>query len=276
MRYVGALDQGTTSTRFAVFDRAGALVASAQREHRQIYPRPGWVEHDPAEIWEAAQGVIVEALADGGLAPRDLAAFGIANQRETTLLWERATGRPVHNALVWQDTRTDRLAAELARAGGTDRFRDATGLPLASYFSALKLRWLLDAVPGLRMHVPTRIYSESDRIGVFPFTLNALHHARVAAILEHEYGIEVRAGTICNHRLVRRWFALSDAEQEAVEERIAAGDRLASYGIVRASLGIQNGRDDIDALAEALTEIATSGAKLDYRPMPAQETYEPV
>ncbi|MBV8702421.1 MAG: glycerol kinase GlpK [Acetobacteraceae bacterium] len=150
MRYIGALDQGTTSTRFAVFDRAGAIVASAQREHRQIYPRPGWVEHDPAEIWETAQAVIVEALADGGLAPRDLAALGVANQRETTLLWERATGRPVHNALVWQDTRTDGLAAELARDGGTDRFRDATGLPLASYFSALKLRWLLDSVPGAR------------------------------------------------------------------------------------------------------------------------------
>ncbi|MBV8612382.1 MAG: glycerol kinase GlpK [Acetobacteraceae bacterium] len=150
MRYIGALDQGTTSTRFAVFDRAGAIVASAQREHRQIYPRPGWVEHDPAEIWETAQAVIVEALADGGLAPRDLAALGIANQRETTLLWERATGRPVHNALVWQDTRTDPLAAELARDGGADRFRDATGLPLASYFSALKLRWLLDTVPGAR------------------------------------------------------------------------------------------------------------------------------
>ena len=150
MRYIGALDQGTTSTRFAVFDRAGAIVASAQREHRQIYPRPGWVEHDPAEIWETAQAVIVEALADGGLAPRDLAALGVANQRETTLLWERATGRPVHNALVWQDTRTDGLAAELARDGGADRFRDATGLPLASYFSALKLRWLLDSVPGAR------------------------------------------------------------------------------------------------------------------------------
>ena len=150
MRYVGALDQGTTSTRFIIFDHGGAVVASAQREHRQVQPRPGWVEHDPAEIWEVSQAVIVEALADGGLAPRDLAALGIANQRETTLLWERATGRPVHNALVWQDRRTDPLVAEMAAHGGTDRFRDATGLPLASYFSALKLRWLLDTVPGAR------------------------------------------------------------------------------------------------------------------------------
>ncbi len=150
MRFVGAIDQGTTSTRFIVFDRAGAIVASAQREHRQIYPRPGWVEHDPAEIWEATQRVVTEALAAGGLTHGDLAALGIANQRETTLLWERATGRPVHNALVWQDTRTDPLVAEMARDGGDDRFREATGLPLASYFSALKLRWLLDAVPGAR------------------------------------------------------------------------------------------------------------------------------
>ncbi len=149
-RFVGAIDQGTTSTRFIVFDHAGAIVASAQREHRQIYPRPGWVEHDPAEIWEATQAVAIEALAAGGLEPRHLAALGITNQRETTLLWERATGRAVHNALVWQDTRTDRLVAEMARDGGPDRFRAATGLPLASYFSALKLRWLLDEVPGAR------------------------------------------------------------------------------------------------------------------------------
>ncbi|MEO9189764.1 MAG: FGGY family carbohydrate kinase, partial [Acetobacteraceae bacterium] len=109
MRCIGAIDQGTTSTRFIIFDHAGAIVASAQREHRQITPRPGWVEHDPAEIWEATQAVIVEALQAGGLSPRDLAAVGITNQRETTLLWDRASGRPIHNALVWQDTRTEAL-----------------------------------------------------------------------------------------------------------------------------------------------------------------------
>ncbi|HEY5301781.1 MAG TPA: glycerol kinase GlpK [Acetobacteraceae bacterium] len=150
MRFLGAIDQGTTSTRFIVFDHDGAIVTGAQREHRQITPHPGWVEHDPAEIWEATQAVVAEALREGGLTPRDLAAVGITNQRETTLLWERATGRAVHNALVWQDTRTDALVAEMAREGGPDRFRAATGLPLASYFSALKLRWLLDAVPGAR------------------------------------------------------------------------------------------------------------------------------
>ncbi|MEO8713969.1 MAG: FGGY family carbohydrate kinase, partial [Acetobacteraceae bacterium] len=109
MRFVGAIDQGTTSTRFIVFDHAGAIVAGAQREHRQITPRPGWVEHDPAEIWEATQAVVAEALQAGGLSPRDLAAVGITNQRETTLLWDRASGRPIHNALVWQDTRTEAL-----------------------------------------------------------------------------------------------------------------------------------------------------------------------
>jgi glycerol kinase len=149
-RTIGAIDQGTTSTRFIVFDRTGAVLAMAQREHRQIYPQPGWVEHDPQEILRNTQAVIEEALRGAGLTARDLAAVGITNQRETTLLWDRATGAAVHNALVWQDTRVDPLVAEYARDGGQDRFRAATGLPLASYFSALKLRWLLDNVPGAR------------------------------------------------------------------------------------------------------------------------------
>ncbi len=149
-RYVGAIDQGTTSSRFIVFDRAGNAVASAQREHRQIYPQPGWVEHSPVELRDNTFAVIEQALREAGLSPRDLAAVGITNQRETTLLWDRATGQPVHNALVWQDTRTEALVAEYARDGGRDRFRARTGLPLASYFSALKLRWLLDNVPEAR------------------------------------------------------------------------------------------------------------------------------
>ena len=149
-RFVGAIDQGTTSTRFIVFDRAGEVIASAQKEHRQIFPQPGWVEHDPAEIWRNTREVIAEALIRADIAPSDLAGVGITNQRETTLLWERDTGRPLHNALVWQDTRTDALVAEYAAGGGQDRFRAQTGLPLASYFSALKLRWLLDTVPGAR------------------------------------------------------------------------------------------------------------------------------
>jgi glycerol kinase len=149
-RFAGAIDQGTTSSRFIVFDRTGNTVAAAQREHRQIYPKPGWVEHDPAEIRDNTMAVIEEALRSAGLTPRDLAAVGITNQRETTLLWDRATGAPVYNALVWQDTRVDPLVEELVRNGGQDQFRAKTGLPLASYFSALKLRWLLDNVPGVR------------------------------------------------------------------------------------------------------------------------------
>ena len=149
-RYIGAIDQGTTSTRFIVFDRSGQAIASAQMEHEQIYPQPGWVEHDPLEIWRNTQAVIAEALRGADLAYRDLAAIGITNQRETTLLWDLATGTPVHNAVVWQDTRVDPLVAEYARNGGQDRFRAQTGLPLASYFSALKLRWLLDNVPDAR------------------------------------------------------------------------------------------------------------------------------
>ncbi|MGB8839954.1 MAG: glycerol kinase GlpK [Aliidongia sp.] len=148
--YIGAIDQGTTSTRFIVFDRDGRQRAVAQCEHRQIYPQPGWVEHDALEIWANTQSVIAEALAGAGLAPGDLAAIGITNQRETTVLWDRRTGLPLANALVWQDTRADALVADYARAGGQDRFRAKTGLPLASYFSGLKLRWLLDHVPNAR------------------------------------------------------------------------------------------------------------------------------
>jgi glycerol kinase len=149
-KYVGSIDQGTTSTRFIVFDRAGETIATAQMEHRQIYPHPGWVEHDPLEIWRNTQMVVADALGSAGLHRHDLAAVGITNQRETTLLWDRITGQPVCNAVVWQDTRVDPLVADYARDGGQDRFRAQTGLPLASYFSALKLRWLLDNVPDAR------------------------------------------------------------------------------------------------------------------------------
>lgn len=149
-RYVGAIDQGTTSTRFIVFDRIGEAISWAQMEHQQIYPQPGWAEHDPLEIWRNTQAVIDQALRGAALTPRDLVAVGITNQRETTLLWDRATGEPVHNAVSWQDTRVDPLVSEYARGGRQDRFRAQTGLPLASYFSALKLRWLLDNVPDAR------------------------------------------------------------------------------------------------------------------------------
>jgi glycerol kinase len=148
--YAGAIDQGTTSTRFIIFDKRGHIKAMAQRDHRQIFPAPGHVEHDANEIWRNTRLVMQEALANAGLAPRDLATIGIANQRETTLIWDRHTGMPLHNALVWQDTRTGPLAAAFARDGGGDRFRAITGLPLASYFSGLKLAWLLDNVAGAR------------------------------------------------------------------------------------------------------------------------------
>ena len=149
-KYVGAIDQGTTSSRFIVFDRRGDIVAVDQKEHAQIYPRPGWVEHDAAEIWRNTQAVIAGALARAGLTTTDLVAVGITNQRETTLLWDRQTGAPVHHALVWMDTRTDALVADFEREGGKDRLREKTGLPLTTYFSGLKLRWLLDRVPGAR------------------------------------------------------------------------------------------------------------------------------
>jgi glycerol kinase len=149
-RYVGALDQGTTSSRFMIFDHAGAVVAIDQREHTQIYPRPGWVEHDAREIWSRCEEVIAGALAKAGLTAADLAAIGVTNQRETAVVWNRATGEPVGNAIVWQDTRTNDLLDELAGDEGRDRFRATTGLPLATYFSGPKIRWLLDNVPGAR------------------------------------------------------------------------------------------------------------------------------
>lgn len=148
--YVGAIDQGTTSTRFIVFDRDARVVSIAQKEHRQIYPRAGWVEHDPEEIWTRTQEVIESALAERNLRATDLAAVGITNQRETTLLWDPRSGKPVANAVVWQDMRTAGLVDELSREGGQERFRSSTGLPLATYFSGPKIRWLLDNTPRLR------------------------------------------------------------------------------------------------------------------------------
>ncbi|MFJ6699802.1 glycerol kinase GlpK [Streptomyces sp. NPDC091272] len=149
-KFVAAIDQGTTSSRCIIFDHDGAVVAVDQREHRQIFPKPGWVEHDAGEIWSKVQAVVAGALAKAGMRADRLSALGITNQRETTVLWDRATGKPVHNAIVWQDTRTSALCTELGGADGQDRFREKTGLPLASYFSGPKAAWLLDNVPGLR------------------------------------------------------------------------------------------------------------------------------
>ena len=148
--YVGALDQGTTSTRFMVFTHGGDVVAADQKEHEQIYPKPGWVEHDANEIWERSQDVIKGALDKAGIQASDLAAVGVTNQRETTVVWDKTTGQPVHNALVWQDTRTDKICDELSADGGQDRFRAKTGLPIATYFSGPKIKWVLDNAEGLR------------------------------------------------------------------------------------------------------------------------------
>jgi glycerol kinase len=149
-KYVAAIDQGTTSTRFMIFDHRGNVVAVDQKEHQQFYPKPGWVEHDAMEIWQNTQEVMSDALDKAGCQAADIATIGITNQRETTLVWEKATGKPVYNAIVWQDTRTDTICNELAKEGGQDRFRPTTGLPLATYFSGPKIKWILDNVPGTR------------------------------------------------------------------------------------------------------------------------------
>src|SRR5437764_3991048 len=148
--YAAAVDQGTTSTRFMVFDHGGQVVAVAQKEHEQIYPKPGWVEHDAKEIWERCQEVLDDALSQAGASAGDIAGLGITNQRETAVVWDRNTGEPVMNAIVWQDTRTDKLVDEFSADGGQDRFRTKVGLPLATYFSGPKVRWILDNVDGAR------------------------------------------------------------------------------------------------------------------------------
>ena len=148
--YIAAIDQGTTSTRFLVFDASGSLVSMAQREHQQIYPQPGWVEHDALEIWQRTQQVVEEALRQKNLRAADIAALGITNQRETVVLWNRATGRPVANAVVWQDTRVAPEVETFCRDYGPDSFRSQTGLPLSTYFSSLKIKWLLEHIPDLR------------------------------------------------------------------------------------------------------------------------------
>jgi len=147
--FIGAIDQGTTSTRFMVFNRSGRVVSAAQKEHEQFYPNPGWVEHDPHEIWKSACDVIEEAMSQTDLRPHDIAAIGITNQRETTVVWNRRTGTPVTRAIVWQDTRVAPYLEELSKTGGRARFRKQTGLPLATYFSGLKVRWILDNVEGV-------------------------------------------------------------------------------------------------------------------------------
>jgi len=150
-QYVGAIDQGTTGTRFMVFDRAGSVLGNAYEKHEQIYPEPGWVEHDPVEIWENTKSVIREGLEDAGAAASDLAALGVTNQRETTVVWDAATGDPVYNALVWQDRRTTDRIEELEREGSVEQIRAKTGLEADAYFSATKVEWLLNEADPIKL-----------------------------------------------------------------------------------------------------------------------------
>jgi glycerol kinase len=149
-QYVAAIDQGTASSRCMVFDRSARIVSISQKEHQHLFPRPGWVEHDPEEIWRNVEEVVQDALDKAQLELSNVVALGIANQRESTLVWDRESGAPVHNAINWQDMRTAALVRELGGDVGQDRFRERCGLPLATYFSGPKIRWLLDTVPGLR------------------------------------------------------------------------------------------------------------------------------
>ena len=149
-KYTAAIDQGTTSTRCMIFDHSGMVISVSQKEHRQIYPQPGWVEHDPLEIWERTQEVVRAAVAKASAQQGDIAAIGVTNQRETSIVWDRRSGKPYYNAIVWQDTRTKQICDTFASQGGQDRFRDKVGLPLATYFSGPKIKWILDHVQGVR------------------------------------------------------------------------------------------------------------------------------
>ena len=152
-KYVAALDQGTTSTRCIIFDKAGSIISIDQKEHPQLYPQPGWVEHDPEIIWHDTQDVIKNALHKAKLSSSEICALGITNQRETTVIWNKHTGKPLYNAIVWQDTRTDKICNLLSKEGGQDRFRPLVGLPLATYFSGPKIKWLIENNPEIKQSV---------------------------------------------------------------------------------------------------------------------------
>jgi len=148
-KYIAAIDQGTTSTRCMIFDKSGSIISQDQKEHPQFYPRPGWVEHDAEIIWQDTKEIIRNATENAGISHTDISALGITNQRETTIIWDKTTGKPLHNAIVWQDTRTDKICNQLSKNGGQDRFRSLVGLPLATYFSGPKIKWLLENIPEI-------------------------------------------------------------------------------------------------------------------------------
>ncbi len=149
-KFVASIDQGTTSTRCILFNFQGEVVGAHQLEHEQIYPKPGWVEHDPLEIWRNTEEAVKGAVRKTGASIDEIAAVGITNQRETTVVWDKRSGKPYYNAIVWQDTRTDTIITELGKKGGQDRFRSKVGLPLATYFSGPKIKWILDNIDGVR------------------------------------------------------------------------------------------------------------------------------
>ncbi|MEP7002364.1 MAG: FGGY family carbohydrate kinase, partial [bacterium] len=149
-QYVIAIDQGTTSTRAIIFNHEGGIVSVGQKEHEQIMPRAGWVEHDPKEVWDNVREVVGQALSKADMTRHDIAAIGITNQRETTVIWDKHTGKAVYNAIVWQDTRTQHIVDRLAADGGVDRFKAKVGLPLSTYFAGTKIVWILENVPGVR------------------------------------------------------------------------------------------------------------------------------
>jgi glycerol kinase len=212
-KYVGAIDQGTTSSRFIVFDKSGRIVASAQKEHKQIYPKPGWVEHNPEEIWQRTKAVIAEAMKAKKLTAKDLVAVGITNQRETTVVWNRKTGKAVCNALVWQDTRVADDVARFSKKGGQDRFRAKTGLPLATYFSGLKIRWILENVTGVRKLAEKgeAIFGNIDTFLIWQFTGGTSGGTHVTDVTNASRTQLMNLGTLAWDKEILKTFNIPEA-----------------------------------------------------------------
>jgi glycerol kinase len=234
MPFVLALDQGTTSSRALVFDHGGAVRGMAQREFRQIYPEPGWVEHDPTEIWATQSGVMHEALAKAGVTGRDVAAIGITNQRETTLLWERATGRPLANAIVWQDRRTAPDCDALRAAGHEAMLAAKTGLVLDAYFSGTKLKWLLDHVPGARARAARGelAFGTIDTWLVWKLTNGAVH-VTDASNASRTLLYDIHTGTWDDELL-----ALFDIPREVLPRVVSSSEVIATTALGGASVPI--------------------------------------
>ena len=262
MSFLLALDQGTTSSRALLFDQEGGIRATAQREHQQIYPQPGWVEHDPKEIWSSQMSVAIEALGKAGIRPRDIAGIGITNQRETTVIWNRETGEPIHNAIVWQDRRTASICDRIRQSGFESVIQERTGLLLDAYFSATKISWLLDHVPGARaLAVAGKLaFGTVDSWLVWNLTSGALH------ITDATNACRTMLYNIHSGEWDDELLALFDVPRSLLPEVRASSEE---YGTVKTTLGLE----DVPLAGIAGDQHAALFGQACYRPGMTKCTY---